>query len=106
MAIFIKPSPSLMFLMLLFMMVMPTTISSARSFLQPIQKTYLSRLEGDQGGALRTPSSEMVTLLITEVDGYNVVKGFHLHILSKGIVPGSGPSHRGHHLLLPTADEP
>ncbi|KAI3719090.1 hypothetical protein L6452_19980 [Arctium lappa] len=106
MAIFIKPSPSLMFLMFLFMMVMPTTISSARSFLQPIRKTYLSRFEGDHGGALRTPSGEIVTLLVTKVDDYNVVKGFHLHILSKGIVRGSGPSHRGHHLVLSTADEP
>ena len=63
-----------MFLMLLFMMVIPTTISSARSFLQPIQKTYLSRLEGEQ----RAASGEMITLLVTKVDDYNVVKGFHL----------------------------
>ncbi|KAI3498652.1 hypothetical protein L1887_34429 [Cichorium endivia] len=104
MAISIQLSSSLIFFMLFFLVVMPTKLCATRSFLQAIQQTNFNKVEGGRG-ALKTPSDEMISLSAVRFDG-NAVKGFRLHVLAKGIVRGSGPSHKGHQLQLFTADRP
>lgn len=106
MAISMKPSISLMFFLVLFLMVKPNILSAARTLSQFILKRNLNHLESGGSGGLRTQSHQMIGLSAIKVDDINFVKVFHLHVLTKGIIRGSGPSHKGHKVTLSSPDKP